>query len=72
MINEIVEIFGSLEYEIISGEWREANKTFEKTKKMLSVYNYTDGPSEVLQEFMGSHRFKAPSDWKGFRKLTAK
>jgi len=65
---------GYLNYE--AGEWDVAEQVLRKTKTMLRCAGgdygmiSEDGPSRTLLEFMGSHGFKAPPGWPGYRELT--
>lgn len=54
----------------IKGWWQNAAECFEKTKTMIP--DYTDGPSVNLLKYITTFNFKAPSDWKGVRKMVSK
>lgn len=56
---------GYLNYE--AGEWDVACEALRRT--MYLPQRVLDGPSNVLLTYMEKHSFKAPEDWKGWRKL---
>jgi hypothetical protein len=58
----------------LSGSWRAAREVLEwcRTARTSGGLPFIDVPSEVLLTFMGSHSFRPPQDWRGFRELTEK
>lgn len=61
---------GYLNYE--AGEWDVAAQILRQTRLMLrhrsELYNFIDGPSCAIMEYMHRFDFKAPADWPGFRR----
>ena len=59
----------------LEGDWTTARKFLEKANKLMARAAPQlggDGPCLTLLEYMGERNWKAPSDWGGFRPLTAK
>jgi len=68
---------GYLNYE--AGEWDVAREALQRTMLLprkvaghLDGQPHLDGPSNVLLTYMEEHSFKAPEDWKGWRRLDRK
>jgi hypothetical protein len=52
------------------GEWRVAEEALAKSNQVHSVaIGFEDGPGTSLYEFMKSHDFVVPNDWKGSREI---
>lgn len=58
----------------IQGDWNAARTWLEKANTLMSEIQGLsgDGPSMTILNFMATYNFRAPSDWKGYRHLTAK
>ena len=72
-----IEEFAKGVNKYITGDWPTAKGHFEKSNEImienaLTYESSGDGPSQTLLKYMGSHEFKAPDNWQGFRPLTSK
>lgn len=52
----------------MDGKWDKSKLIFEECKKS----HPDDGPMASLMNVMAEYKFKAPSDWPGYRVLTEK
>ncbi len=52
----------------IAGDWQKAKETFEHTKKLSLSSGAADGPSSFLLNYMAEYDYKAPANWKGYRR----
>lgn len=66
---DFVKIFNEASSLYIKGSWAKAREVLEK--KFLKQWP-NDKPAKVLLGIMAETNFVKPSDWKGYRKLTAK
>jgi hypothetical protein len=65
---DFLDMWQSVMDAYIGGDWPRAKATIDQ----VAVDFPNDGPSQVLLDVMSETDFVAPSDWKGYRKMTAK
>jgi len=72
---DFLETFKSGVNLYLAGEWITAKEILERADSMMLELAPSlggDGPSKTLLNYMSNFDFKPPSDWHGYRPLTAK